>query len=267
MKLPIGIALAVAAALTFQRPAQADNVDDAKRHFAAGTKAYEIGAYDEAIKEYGEAYRLIDDPALLFNLAQAHRFAGHTVEALRAYRMFLLKLPNTPNRSEVESRIADLQSQMASQPKPTRQPASPEPAVSEPVPSGAPPSGRPQSTVSSPAQATAPGARKKLIAGGIVAGVGVLGGIGGIVCGVLAQNAGNSVTHAAQTQQAFDYNTYRTGQSEQAAEIALLAIGGAAVVAGTTVMIVGKRQSIRAHAWLQPFAGPRASGLSFAGAF
>jgi tetratricopeptide (TPR) repeat protein len=232
--------------LTSAGRAFAGDADEAKRHFVKGTKAYEIGAYDEAIKEYGEAYRLIDDPALLYNLGQAHRLAGHTTEALRAYRMFLLKLPDAPNRSEVESRIQDLESQL---PAPATRPqaASPE----------APP---PTATTETPAPISAPdhaayaAGRTKMIAGGVVLGAGVALLAGGIACGVLAQNEGNTITKAAMANQAFDYNAYSTGKTDQTVEIALLTIGGAAVVAGTVVMILGKRQQSRARASLD---GPR----------
>jgi hypothetical protein len=117
--------LAVAAAVTLMslRAALASDVDEARRHYADGTKAYEIGAYDEAIREYGEAYRVIDDPALLFNLGQAHRLAGHPVEAMRQYRMYLIKVPNASNRTDVEQRIHDLEQQIALSPK--SQPAPP----------------------------------------------------------------------------------------------------------------------------------------------
>lgn len=264
------LALAATLTLVLSQSALAGPVEEAKRHYAEGTKAYEIGAYDEAIKEYGEAYRLIDDPALLYNLGQAHRLAGHTIEALRAYRMFLLKVPDSPYRGEVEERIGDLQRQ-SSQPRslpPTPSEAKAPPVEAPPV-EAPPPSASPSLAPPAPAidpLATA-AARKKLIAGGVVTGAGVAIAVGGIVCGVLAQNAGNSITHAAQSGQAFDYSTFQAGKTDQALEIALLAVGGAAVIAGVTVMIVGKRQSSRAHASLHPFIGGRAGGFAVAGAF
>jgi tetratricopeptide (TPR) repeat protein len=119
----MGLAVAAAVTLMSLRPARASDVDEARRHYANGTKAYEIGAYDEAIREYGEAYRVIDDPALLFNLGQAHRLAGHPVEAIRQYRMYLIKVHNASNRADVEQRIHDLEQQIALPPK--SQPAPP----------------------------------------------------------------------------------------------------------------------------------------------
>jgi Tetratricopeptide repeat len=81
----------------------------AREHYRRATKAYEIGQYDEAIREFGEAYKIKDDPSILYNLAQAHRLAGHREEALRTFRMFLLKVPDTPHRADAEARIAELQ--------------------------------------------------------------------------------------------------------------------------------------------------------------
>ncbi|HEX6836513.1 MAG TPA: hypothetical protein VF334_08060, partial [Polyangia bacterium] len=89
--------------------ASADEVNEAREHYKKGTKAFELGAYDEAVAEYSAAYRLRDDPALLYNLGQAHRLANHPTEALHFYRLFLMKVPSTPNRVEVETKIDELQ--------------------------------------------------------------------------------------------------------------------------------------------------------------
>jgi len=89
-------------------PGRADEVSEAREHYKKGTKAFELGAFQEAVAEYAAAYRLRDDPALLYNLAQSNRLANHPLEALRLYRMFLLKTPNASNREEVESKIAEL---------------------------------------------------------------------------------------------------------------------------------------------------------------
>jgi hypothetical protein len=91
-------------------PAWADETAArAREHYQRGTTAYEVGQYDEAIHEFAEAYKLKNDPSILFNVAQSHRLAGHRTEALRAYRMFLVKLPGSPNRREVEALIANLE--------------------------------------------------------------------------------------------------------------------------------------------------------------
>jgi tetratricopeptide (TPR) repeat protein len=96
--------------LASSAPAFADNDRAlAREHYFKGTRAFDLGAYDEAIAEYGAAYRIKDDPALLYNLGQAHRLAGHAAEALRIYKVYLSKRPEAANRPEVEAKIAELQ--------------------------------------------------------------------------------------------------------------------------------------------------------------
>jgi tetratricopeptide (TPR) repeat protein len=238
----VAVAVLALAVASVAASARASEVDEAKRHYLKGTKAYEVGAYEEAIVEYREAYRLVDDPALLFNLGQAQRLAGHTVEALRAYRMFLLKVPDAPNRADVEAIVHDLERL----PQPAAQKA-----VSTPVPPAPP-----IATAAAPAVATPPPAsittapreqapnapsRTRVIAGAVVAGIGGALLAGGIAFSVLANHASNDVTHAAQTGGAFDYGIYSSGKTDDALGIALLSVGGCAVVVGAIVMIVAKR--------------------------
>ena len=59
-------ALAVVAFFVFSvGVAQGADRDSARDHYVKGTRAYELGLYDEAIAEYMAAYKLKDDPALL----------------------------------------------------------------------------------------------------------------------------------------------------------------------------------------------------------
>jgi tetratricopeptide (TPR) repeat protein len=54
-----------------------------------GMLHYDFGEYAQAIALFRKAYELTREPALLFNVAQAHRLAGDCHEALEAYRHFL----------------------------------------------------------------------------------------------------------------------------------------------------------------------------------
>ena len=67
----------------------ADNKAAAKEHSSRGTSYYDLGRYDEAIKEFEAAYQLKNDPAFLFNLAQSYRLAGNA----RAGAALLQDLP------------------------------------------------------------------------------------------------------------------------------------------------------------------------------
>src|SRR5678809_1671866 len=46
---------------------------DAKQHYAAASKFYDLAEYEGALREFKEAYRAVEDPAFLFNIAQCHR--------------------------------------------------------------------------------------------------------------------------------------------------------------------------------------------------
>src|SRR5712692_5479417 len=91
--------------------ARADDPKDAaeaKRHFEAGTSAFNLGEFARAAEEYRKAYKLRPDPVFLYNIAQAYRLAKDPNQALFFYRSFLRNMPNAPNRKEVEDRIKKL---------------------------------------------------------------------------------------------------------------------------------------------------------------
>jgi tetratricopeptide (TPR) repeat protein len=88
--------------------ARADNLSTARQHFERGATLYDLGRFAEAAKEFEAAYEDKNDPALLFNIARAYRFAGSYSRSLIAYRAYLRNLPNAANRAQVESNIAEL---------------------------------------------------------------------------------------------------------------------------------------------------------------
>lgn len=95
--------------------AVADEPTDAaaKRYFQSGTKHFDLTEYREALNDFKEAYRLRQDPVLLYNVAQCHRLMNEPKEALRFYRSYLNRAPAAPNRAEVERRIATLEAAVA----------------------------------------------------------------------------------------------------------------------------------------------------------
>ena len=101
--LLLGLALCASA------PARAQETLSAKEHYQKGTSAYDLGRYTDAIKEFEAAYQIKNDPALLFNLAQSHRLAGNSDQALHFYKTYLRYVPKAANRAEIESRIAQLE--------------------------------------------------------------------------------------------------------------------------------------------------------------
>ena len=89
--------------------ALADDGKLARQHFEDGSRLYDLGKFRDAAREYEEAYKSKPDPALLFNIGQAYRAAGDSEAALTAYKSYLRKVPDAPNRHEVETHIEKLQ--------------------------------------------------------------------------------------------------------------------------------------------------------------
>jgi tetratricopeptide (TPR) repeat protein len=132
----------------------------AREHYQRGTTLFDLTKYREAAAEYEAAYQEKPDAALLFNIAQAYRLAGDNEKAIRFYKTYLHRIPTSENRSEVQSRIDELQGAIDQQKKAQQGP--PEgtlrPEESKPAPAmPTPPS--PQQTTSQPTAelaATAP---------------------------------------------------------------------------------------------------------------
>jgi tetratricopeptide (TPR) repeat protein len=114
--------------------------ESAETYFREAEVAYNVGRFDDAIAGYEKAYELSKLPALLFNLAQAHRLAGHSQQAIYLYRNYLRQVPQAKNRAAVEAQIKKLESEpvVVSPPEQTEAPATtpaplPAPAA-QPVP-------------------------------------------------------------------------------------------------------------------------------------
>ena len=130
-----------------------DQKQEMKIHYERGQRAYDIGKYSDAIDEYAKVYEIGGNPAMLFNIAQAHRLNNQLPEALRFYRRYLQRSPNAPNRADVEAKIAEIEKQVddrsrapssaVTAPPPTTTPAppaiAPAPPASTPAPAASPP--------------------------------------------------------------------------------------------------------------------------------
>jgi tetratricopeptide (TPR) repeat protein len=103
------VAVVAFALLSVAGAARADDTQQAREHYERGTAFYDLGQYREAAHEYEEAFKVRNDPALLFNIGQAYRFGADYASALRAYRSYLRRLPDARNRTEVLGHIGTLQ--------------------------------------------------------------------------------------------------------------------------------------------------------------
>src|SRR5262245_61621816 len=82
--------------------------DRAHTLFEEAQVHYRLQEYERALSGFREAYRLVQEPSLLFNIAQCYRLLNRGPEAIRTYEAFLAAIPDTPYRKEVEEHIAAL---------------------------------------------------------------------------------------------------------------------------------------------------------------
>lgn len=255
--------------------AAADERALAKEHYIKGTKAYDLGLYDDAIREYMEAYKFKDDPALLYNLAQAHRHAGHSAEALRFYKMYLVKEPKSPNRTEVETKIDELQKLIDQQKKSQSLPPD---TTMKPADSSPPTTDKPEAASESAATAAVkdappqkPNGKTKILAGAVVAGVGVAMLGAGIGLSLVAKQDSDYLSNLSKNNGAYDPARQSRGSTFGAVGPALLGIGGAAVVAGTVVAVLGalgnKEKAATKQTWVAPTLIPGGAGILASGRF
>lgn len=104
----------------------------ARDRFEQGREAYKDGRYRDAWAYFHEAYQLSGRPELLYNIGQTADRLGQDADALKAFNMYLERLPNAENRRDVENRVHALQERV-NQPSPPARTATPAPAV-EPTP-------------------------------------------------------------------------------------------------------------------------------------
>ncbi|MBX7192598.1 MAG: hypothetical protein K1X94_11100 [Sandaracinaceae bacterium] len=85
----------------------------ARGHYLMGREHYEAARFDEAAREFQEAYDLSHRPQLFYNLFLAHRDAGHTRDAAAALRQYVEAVPDAPQIEVLRGRLAVLEAQVA----------------------------------------------------------------------------------------------------------------------------------------------------------
>jgi len=261
----VALALAIgclAGILLLPGVARAEDTAAAREHYQKGTAFYDLGRYQDAAKEFEAAYEAKNDPALLYNLAQSHRLAGNTEQALHFYRTYLRRVPKAANRSEIEERIMALEKLLdvkkgtqippnqtippaatGTPPTVDTPPAPPAPPVSTPppitpLPPAQPPSApigmQPPPPPMTPPPAADPGSSRRTF-GLVASGVGAVGIVAAIIFGQGAKSAAKEITDAGNNGKAFTQalqDVESRGKRDQTLEFVSLGIGVAALAAG-----------------------------------
>jgi outer membrane protein OmpA-like peptidoglycan-associated protein len=98
-------------------PPASSALEQARRLYEEGDKAYNLADFDRAIDAFKRAYALAPKPELLFNLGQAYRQKGDRTAAIEYYERFLGEAPNNRSAADVRRKIEELR-------KPPRPPGS-----------------------------------------------------------------------------------------------------------------------------------------------
>jgi len=255
--------LVLALLLGFTARAYADDVAKARDHYKRGSTLYYLQRYLEAAAEYERAFELRDDPSLLFNIGQAYRLGGDGQKAIGAYRSYLAREPGAPNRAEVLALIEDtkktIEAQKRTREKPPtntlpaekmeqKQATPPPPAVVAPVKPTPPPP--------PPPEGPPPRALRLAGFGAGAAGIAALA-LGAVFTGLYVTSYAELNT---PRDMPFDHELKQRADAFGIAGPTLLALGGAALVAGGALYAIGKKrgQEPRLHAW----AGPNGAGAT-----
>ena len=111
---PLRAQEAPAAPETSDATENGDASAEARRFFLEGAQSYEAEDYGSAAEAFARSYELRPVPVVLFNLAQALRFAGRPGAALRAFRAYLEAEsdPGAARQRSVEAAIAELEAEV-----------------------------------------------------------------------------------------------------------------------------------------------------------
>ena len=247
----------------------------AREHYRRGTQLYDLQRFDEAAHEYEAAYQIKEDPALLFNIGQSYRFAKKYEPAAGAFRSYLRRMTNPPNRAQVEVWLAELTKLAADEKKAAEEQA----RIAEEQKRAAEEQIRLRELAEAQAKlrdvtsiahrepdlvAAARHRKMKLAgigtaaAGGVIAiaGAGLLGGAGAIA------SRYNNLSTTTTTYNPSDESRFKTFRLTGAV---LVGIGGVAAIAGAVVAVIASKKEKEARFAWSPSVAPGYAGFLVGG--
>ncbi|MEM7158769.1 MAG: hypothetical protein AAF799_38360 [Myxococcota bacterium] len=200
--------------------------EEARAHFQRAQEHFNEQNFPAAIPELKAAYALEPNPMLLYAWAQAERLAGSCERAVALYRRFLDTNPSDEQRRLTEANLLDCEAELPEPPPATEEPGVEEPGIEEPVEPIDDEPQRPWYTDT---------------VGGVLAGSGVAGIIGGGVLMGVARNRANEAPNAAVED---DYLAQSAeAQRLNTAGVVVLGIGAVLAVGGAVRYALVARKS------------------------
>jgi tetratricopeptide (TPR) repeat protein len=247
----------VAVVCSIVMPARAitEEEERAKAHFLAGQSYYDQASYTDALREFNEAYRISKKPALLYNIARCYEGLDQPADAVKMLERYLQEDPETPDRTSVETRIANLKERAAA--RLHRQPE-------EPTEPSRPPAATTTAAASAPASTSAP--PRKRVWTWVVGGIGVAALAAALGTGVASQLDYNDLSNKcmANVCSPSEQHNLDNGKKLALATDVLWPIGAAAVATSVVLFFVEGRQAKTHASRILPLVGPSQGGLAVA---
>ena len=227
----------------------------ARVFYSEGQKAYADGDFQAAAQKFRAAYDLEPDPAYLYNIAQAYRFAKQCHQSVTYYKRFLAEMPDAPNKQEAGKFLVEVTACARSQPEPVMEPQPPPQPLPPPQPQPQPvPQPLPQ-----PLELPPSNLRKHLGLGGLALGA---VGIGvGVVFGLRVEsieNDRNELCSSGSCPPDVDAKIAGFQDRADSARTGMLVglIGGGAVAAiGTYLYVTGRDHKRTTTVGVMPVSG------------
>lgn len=234
----------------------------AMSHFEIGTKAYANGEYETALRRFQDAQGLYPSPNFHYNIGQCYEALERPQQAIDSYSAFLRAVPDTPDKANIESKIARLEKRVEDE---RAAPGPAEPATGPtPTPTDAPSRKQP--------------GRAMLATGVVLTGLGSAVAIGGgLGFGMQALDRSDRVNQVFEDGNPEGLTLDEAerldeeGRKAQTGQIITMAAGGAVAAVGITLLALGVVEKRRAGkletASFGPALGPGMAGFSLSGRF
>jgi tetratricopeptide (TPR) repeat protein len=223
------------------------NKQEAMKHFDVGNAAFEKKDYPTAVKEFLAAYQAAPVNSLLFNIGQAYRLSGDSDKALAYYEKYVEFEPNGPQIADAKKYVAELKEKIETAKHEQELKDEEAARAKAEADAKAAEDAKARAANDVQARARAEDAGKGLRTGGLVVGL----------VGVAAAGVGIAVAAGSST----------------GAGIGIAAGGGAMIIGGTVMYLVGKGQQRDAMAkagptsMILPTVAPGFYGAVWAGGF
>lgn len=232
-----------------------------QRLFREATAAFDSFDNERALGLFQRLYQLTEDPPVLVNIASVLVRLHRDQDAISAWQRFLDTNPSAGERAAVEGSIREAQTRIERE----RTPIQPPPQSPTQSPVEQPPPPRPLRTAEV-TERVGPGPAPWVLLG-VGAGVAASAAIPFFVVrgGAISElQRGGCDPFTATVCDASLQGAYNSAQGASAASIALLSVGGAAIVGGALWGALGgrtERRTITVSGWIDP---ARSAGITLA---